>query len=135
MSPNSSLASLARETFDHVPLMAAICTQIPKRASFLYDTSWGLHERFRSIISSAWMSTFRPNSTARMVARFRLCRVKCKSWVKHTPPCSQREKDCCILINLVDIIKEGIPLSLLEGGLQSLTMDALHLSVKERSIY
>jgi hypothetical protein len=57
------------------------------------------------------------------------------SWSRRTPPCAQREKDCRILINLLDILEEGRPLSHLEARLRSLTMDALHLSVKERSVY
>jgi exonuclease III len=36
--PSSSLASLTRDTSDHVPLVASISTSIPKRGSFRYES-------------------------------------------------------------------------------------------------
>jgi hypothetical protein len=47
----------------------------------------------------------------------------------------QRETDCRLLINLLDFLEESRPLSAPESHLLSLTMDALHVSIKERSLY
>ncbi|KAK1609018.1 hypothetical protein QYE76_032691 [Lolium multiflorum] len=50
-------------------------------------------------------------------------------------PCSQREQDCRLLINLIKLLEEGRLLTHPEKLLRSLTMDALHLSIKENSLY
>jgi hypothetical protein len=39
------------------------------------------------------------------------------------------------LINLLDILEEGRPLTFAENCLRSLAMDALHLAIRERSVY
>jgi hypothetical protein len=107
--PASSLASASRDTSDHVPLMATISSAIPKGGFFRYEPSWGLHSRFRQIIRSAWGSNSRADATARVVARLRLCRNKCKTWARRISPCSQRETDCRLLISLLDVLEEGRP--------------------------
>jgi hypothetical protein len=56
--PSYTLASITRDTFDHVPLVASISTSIPKRGSFRYEPSWALHVHFRASISTAWISVF-----------------------------------------------------------------------------
>ncbi|KAK1606196.1 hypothetical protein QYE76_029880 [Lolium multiflorum] len=107
---------------------------VPRGGLFRYEPAWALHARFRSSILAAWSSTFRSDPTARIVARLRLCRTKCKNWTRQTSPSVEREKDCRILIHLLDLLEEGRPLSPTENLLRSLTMDALHLSIKERSL-
>jgi exonuclease III len=52
--PSSTLSSLARDTSDHVPLIATISTLIPKRGYFRYDTAWSLHASFKNLIRSSW---------------------------------------------------------------------------------
>jgi hypothetical protein len=50
-------------------------------------------------------------------------------------PCAQKEKDCRLLINLLDLLEEGRSLSPPERRLRSLTLDALHLFIKEKATY
>lgn len=133
--PSSSLSSLTRDTSDHVPLIATISTSIPKRGFFRYDAAWGLHASFRSTIASHWRGTSRSDPTSQLVARLRQCRFRCKAWAKRRSSSLLREQDCRLLINLLDILEESRPLSLLENRLRSLTMDSLHLAIKERSLY
>ncbi|KAM0904229.1 hypothetical protein ACQ4PT_018157 [Festuca glaucescens] len=52
--PSSTLSSLARDTSDHVPLVATISTLIPKRGYFRYDAAWSLHAGFKNLIRSSW---------------------------------------------------------------------------------
>jgi hypothetical protein len=47
----------------------------------------------------------------------------------------QRERDCRILINILDLVEEDRPLSVLENKLRSLTMQGLHDAIKERASY
>jgi exonuclease III len=133
--PSSSLSSLTRNTSDHVPLIATISTSIPKRGSFRYEPSWALHHSFRSAISHAWTSTSHSDPTSQLVARLKMCRVSCKKWAKRKPSHLEQEKDCRLLINLLDILEEGRPLTFAENCLRSLAMDALHLAIRERSVY
>jgi hypothetical protein len=114
--PSSSLASISRDTSDHVALLASISTRIPRGGYFRYEPAWAIHERFRTSIVTAWSSTYRSDPTAKVVARLRLCRSSCKRWQRRTPPRAQREKDCRLLINLLDLLEEGRPLPRLNGA-------------------
>ncbi|CAM0870529.1 unnamed protein product [Alopecurus aequalis] len=133
--PSSSLASLSRDSSDHVALIASISTAIPRSSVFRFKRSWSLHPAFRASISRAWGSAFRTDATGRIVARLRRCRISCKLWTKRSRPAIQREQDARILINIIDLLEEHRVLSPPENLLRSLTMDALHTSIKERAIY
>jgi hypothetical protein len=61
--------------------------------------------------------------------------VTCKKWTKRIPPSAQREADCRILVNLLDLLEERRPLSILENNLRALAVDALQLSIRERALY
>lgn len=135
MFPNTTLSSFTRFTSDHVPLLVTVSTKIPRPNCFRFNRSWVLHEEYRQLVYSSWNNFSHSNPARQIVGHLKHCRRVSKRWAHRVGPHAQRERDCRAIIDVLDLVEEERPLGPVEALLRLLAIDALNLSIREKTTY
>jgi exonuclease III len=81
MFPNSSVSSRTRFILDHVPLITAVSTHIPRPAIFCFENAWDFHPQCSPLIQNAWASTQKnSNAPKSLVDVLKRTRSKLRLW-------------------------------------------------------
>ncbi|XP_072150873.1 uncharacterized protein [Setaria viridis] len=104
--PNTSLTSLTRFAYDHVPLLLSVSTKMLKSSCFWFENAWLQHPAFKEMLNTTIGTAVSGTSSKAFVKRLKNCRHACRSWCKRLHPHEQREADTKILINALDLLEE-----------------------------
>lgn len=130
--PNTALSTLPRTASDHVPLVLAASTNIPKSRCFRFENNWLRHATFKEAISQSIDMNAHASIGKNFVKMLKNCRTTCRSWAKRIGPVFQREIDTKILLQALDLLEEERALSHAEASLRHIVIRGLQDIQKEK---
>ncbi|KAE8819988.1 hypothetical protein D1007_02170 [Hordeum vulgare] len=128
--PDTSLSSITRTTFDHVPLLLSAATSIPKSSIFRLDISLLKYPVFLDRVATNWMSVGSSHthlgSAGILALKLKRTRNMAKKWMSgHRSP-QTIVLNCHATINFLDKIEEARVLSALESSPRTSVKLSLH---------
>jgi hypothetical protein len=134
--PVSSLTSLPRPTFDHVPLVITASTKMPCNPCFRFENAWLLDASFLPSTIPHWNRVVPArNAAAVLAAKVKHFRFAAKVWKKSHHFIPTHNNNCRFVIDLFDFFEEYRPLDPAERTLRQDAREALALSIEKKAAF
>lgn len=134
--PNTSVWSMSMDSFDHVPCIVKIGTDIPSSRVFRFENYWMEHPHFLAVVQHGWnLDTGQFDKAKHISAKFKNLRRVLKAWNSQLSSLKTNIDNVKLILSFLEILEECRDLSVAEWNFKDILIDKLVSLLKQQRLY
>ena len=127
---------LSMETWDHVPCLISVNTNIPKSKIFRFKNYLMEHEHFLDVVQHGWTLPTNQTDCAKIIsAKFKNLRRVIRTWQAHLSSLKANITNVKLVLSFLSILEEFRDLTLMEWNFRNTLQQKLVSLLKQQHVY